>query len=123
MKKILIVDDDPTICELVSATLEIGPYQIFTASSGPAALAIAQAKLPEMILLDVQMPGAFDGIETCRRLKSDPRTAHIYVVMVTAKGQPWDRDIGYAAGADGYFAKPFSPLELMRKVEEVLDCE
>lgn len=123
MKKILIVDDDPTICELVSVTLEIGPYHILTAGSGPEGLRMARAEQPEMILLDVQMPGEFDGLETCRRIKNDPSTTDIYIVMVTAKGQPWDRELGYEAGADDYFAKPFSPLELMRKVEEVLESE
>ena len=120
MKKILIVDDRPAVRELVSVTLEIGPYQILSAEDGDQALEIARAELPELILLDIQMPGSLDGLEVCRILKNDERTKDIYIVMLTAKGQDWDRQAGQEAGADDYFVKPFSPLELINKVEAVL---
>ena len=120
MKKILIVDDQPEVRELVSVTLEIGPYQTLTAENGEQALALARAELPELILLDIQMPGDLDGLAVCRLLKSDEYTHGIYVLMLTAKGQDWDKQLGYEAGADDYFVKPFSPLELMAKVEQVL---
>lgn len=121
MKKILIVDDQPEVRELVSVTLEIGPYDLLTAENGDQALDIARREMPDLILLDIQMPGGkLDGIEVCRLLKRDSRTQGIYIVMLTAKGQDWDRQIGYDAGANDYFVKPFSPLELMDKVEEVL---
>ncbi len=121
MKKILIVDDQPEVCELVSVTLEIGPYQIFTASNSRDALRLAFGEAPELILLDVQLTGSeIDGLEICRTLKNDRRTHRSYVMMLTAKGQDWDKQAGYDCGADDYFVKPFSPLELMRKVEEVL---
>jgi DNA-binding response OmpR family regulator len=68
------------------------------------------------------LPGGPDGIEVCRQLKNDARTQVIYIVMLTSKGQTRDRDLALAAGADDYFVKPFSPLELINKVEEVLEA-
>jgi CheY-like chemotaxis protein len=121
MKTILVVDDQVTVRELVSVTLEIGPYRILTAENGDEALEVARAELPDLILLDVQMPGGtVDGLEVCRLLREDERTRYSYIAMLTAKGQDWDKQIGYEAGADDYIVKPFSPLELMTKVEEAL---
>jgi len=121
MKKILIVDDQPTVRELVSVTLEIGPYHILTAENGDQALALAQAEIPDLILLDIQMPGGkLDGLEVCRQLKNADATKGIYIIMLTAKGQDWDKQIGHDVGADDYFVKPFSPLELINKVEDIL---
>jgi len=123
MKKILIVDDKPEVRELVSVTLEIGPYQILTASNGSQAIELARQEHPDLMLLDVMMPGGGpDGFEVCRRLKSDPSTRDITIIMLTSKGQERDRELGYQAGADDYFVKPFSPLELIAKVEEVLEA-
>lgn len=120
MKKILIVDDQPELVELVSVTLEIGPYQILSAENGEQALELATKELPEMILLDIQMPGELDGLDVCKQLKSNEATEGIYILMLTAKGQDWDKEAGQEAGADDYFVKPFSPLELMNKVEEIM---
>ncbi len=122
MKKILIVDDQPAVRELVSVTLEIGPYQILAAATGNEALEIARAEMPDLILLDIQMPGGtLDGLDVCRLLKGDPQTRDLFIIMLTAKGQDWDKQAGYEAGADDYIVKPFSPLDLMRKVEAVLE--
>jgi CheY-like chemotaxis protein len=121
MKKILIVDDQSEVRELVDVTLRIGDFTILQAESGDEALEIARAELPDLILLDVMMPtSSIDGFEVCRRLKSDPATKHINVVMLTARGQETDFEKGKEVGADGYFTKPFSPLQLMNKVEELL---
>lgn len=121
MKKILIVDDQAEVRELVQVTLEIGDYKIFTAENGQEALEIAQAEHPDIILLDIMMPGSdVDGLEACRRLKSDPATSDITIVMLSAKGQESDIDAGNNAGADDYFTKPFSPIALIEKVEEVM---
>lgn len=121
MKTILVVDDQPSVRELVSVTLEIGPYRILTAENGDEALELATNELPDLILLDIQMPGGtLDGLEVCRLVKADERTRGIYIILLTAKGQNWDREAGVDAGADDYFVKPFSPLELMSKVEAVL---
>ncbi len=120
MKKILIVDDQVEVRELVQVTLEIGDYQILTAENGQQAIEIAQAEHPDIILLDIMMPGSnVDGLEACRRLKADPATADITIVMLSAKGQESDLHAGKDAGADDYFTKPFSPLALIEKVEQV----
>lgn len=122
MKKILIVDDQPEVRELVSVTLEIGPYEILTAGDSKTALKLAFTTSPELILLDIQLTGSeHDGLEICQLLKSDPRTRNSHIIMLTAKGQDWDKQAGLDCGANDYFVKPFSPLELMRKVEKVLD--
>ena len=124
MKKILIVDDQPAVRELVCVTLEIGPYELLTAENGDQALAIAQAEIPHLMLLDIQMPGGtLDGLQVCQKLKSSPVTQSIYIIMLTAKGQEWDKQAGHDAGANEYFVKPFSPLELMNKVEQVLEYQ
>jgi DNA-binding response OmpR family regulator len=120
MKKILIVDDQLEVRELVEVTLNIGSYEIYKAASGESALQIAGEVRPDLIILDVTMPGGIDGYEVCRRLRSNPATRDSSIVMLTARGQEDDRQRGKEAGADDYFAKPFSPLELLNKVEEVL---
>lgn len=121
MKKILVVDDQESVRELVSVTLEIGTCEILTAENGDEALKVARAEMPEIMLLDIQMPGGtLDGLEVCKLLKADPQTRGIHIIMLTAKGQEWDRRAGKDAGADDYFVKPFSPLELLNKVEAVL---
>jgi len=120
MKTILIVDDRPEVRELVATTLEIEDYRILEAGNGQEAVAVARREVPDLILMDVMMPGDIDGLEATRSLKQDPRTAGCVILMLTAKGQVYDRQAGKDAGADGYFVKPFSPLELLRKVEEIL---
>ena len=121
MKKILIVDDQSEVRDLVEITLRIGPYEILQASSGDEALTITRSERPDLVLLDVMMPASsLDGFDVCRQIKSDPATRNISVVMITARGQEADLEIGRQAGADDYFTKPFSPLQLMNKVEEIL---
>jgi CheY-like chemotaxis protein len=120
MKKILIVDDRAEVRELVEVTLQSDNYAILQAANGDAAVAKAREEMPDLILMDVMMPGGMDGLEAARILKNDPKTNKIPVIMLTAKGQQADVDKGKKAGADGYFIKPFSPLDLLRKVEEVL---
>ena len=122
MKKILIVDDQREIRELVAATLRIGPYQIFQAANGPEALDVVRRERPDLILLDVMMQaGGMDGFEACRRIKTDLEISNSFVMILTARGQKSDLEQGYAAGANDYFIKPFSPLELMAKVDEVMN--
>ena len=121
MKTILIVDDHERIRELVAATLgDIGDYQILEAINGEEGVALARESNPDLILMDVTMPGQYDGLEAARIIKSDPDTKEIYVVMLTAKGQLADKERGDEAGVDGYFVKPFSPIELINKVESLI---
>ena len=121
MKKILIVDDQPQIRELVAITLQLSSYQILFAENGQQAIEIAQTEHPDVILLDVMLYGSdLDGLEVCRRLKKNPATENIPIVLLTAHGQMSDIEAGKAAGADDYFIKPFSPTALMKKIEAVL---
>ena len=122
-KKILIADDEQPLRLLVRATLEDESgeerYEIIEAADGNEALEMARRERPELILLDIAMPG-LTGLEVCRMLKDDPATSDLMIVMLTAKGQQSDRERGLAAGADDYFAKPFSPLELLQLVDRVM---
>ena len=120
MKKILIVDDQKEIRELVEVTLRLEDYQIFQAKSGDEAIKLARAEKPDLVIMDVMMPGGIDGLEATRVLKNDPETKGCQIIMLTGKGQQDDQEKGLKAGADDYFSKPFSPLELIKKVEEVL---
>jgi DNA-binding response OmpR family regulator len=121
LKKILIVDDQPQIRELVAITLQLSSYQILLAENGQQAIEIAQTEHPDVILLDVMLYGSdLDGLEVCRRLKKNPATEDIPIVLLTAHGQMSDIEAGKAAGADDYFIKPFSPTALMKKIEAVL---
>lgn len=119
MRKLLIVDDEEGVRALVRMTLDSGSYQIFEAEEGRQALEIARAEHPDLVLLDVMLPD-LSGFAICRELKSDPAMASMTIVMLTAKAQESDLGEAEAAGADGYFTKPFSPIALMQKVESVL---
>ncbi len=116
---ILVADDDPSLRFLVTETLSEGSRRLLQASDGLEALDLARRELPDLILLDVAMPG-MTGVEVCEALKADTRTRHIPVVMLTAKDKPQDRERGLAAGAEAYLTKPFSPLQLLHLVEDLL---
>jgi len=120
MKKILVVDDRLEVRELVGVTLRSNDYQVIQAENGEKAIEIAKEEKPDLIIMDIMMPGGMNGIETTRILKNDPETKDCQIIMLTAKGQRIDREKGFEAGADDYFVKPFSPLDLIKKVEEVL---
>lgn len=115
MLTVLVADDQPPILELVRYTLEDEQVRVVEAADGTAALDAARAACPDIILLDVHMPG-LSGLEVCRRLRQDPRLGRVRIVMLTAAAQQADRVQGYAAGADDYLAKPFSPLALLALV-------
>ncbi|MBT5028634.1 MAG: response regulator [Nitrospina sp.] len=122
MKKILIVDDQERIRELVRVTLDgTGDYQIFEAENGEQAVELAGKELPDLILMDVSMPGGMDGLKATRAIKGNSSTQGIYIILLTAKGQASDIEEGKTAGADSYFVKPFSPLELIRCIESIFD--
>jgi two-component system phosphate regulon response regulator PhoB len=120
MKKILIVDDKKEIRQLVEVTLRSEDYKILQAGDGKEGIEIAKAERPDLILMDIMMPGDMSGLEATKAIKNDPETKNIPVIMLTAQGRKQDREIGLEAGADDFFTKPFRPLELIKKVEEVL---
>ncbi len=120
MKKILIVEDQPEVRELVEVTLGMGDYEILQAENGDNGVAMAKQAKPELILMDVMMPGSINGFEATRQIKDDPELQGCTVLILTARGQASDVEEGRNAGADGYITKPFSPLALIQKVEEVL---
>lgn len=117
--RVLIVDDVPANLKLLDAKLTAEYFDVFKASSGPEALEAAKEQQPDIILLDVMMPG-MDGFEVCRRLKSMPETEHIPVVMVTALDQPKDRVQGLEAGADDFLTKPLNDLALFARVRSLV---
>ncbi len=120
-KKILIVDDHERLRMLVLATFKgNNAYNIIEASSGEDAIKLAASEKPDLILMDLMMPGKYDGLEATRILKRGQNTQKIPVVFLTAKGQESDIDQGFEAGANEYIVKPFSPTELIQKVEKLL---
>ena len=120
--RILIVEDQPDICKLIRMTLEFGDFEIHEANDGETGLNMARAIKPSIMLLDVMMPGLLDGYQVCTRIKQDPTLSSIQVVMLTARGQASDMAAGEAAGADAYLVKPFSPLELIDRVEAMVSA-
>jgi DNA-binding response OmpR family regulator len=114
--RVLVVDDDPTVSDVVRRYLERAGLTVDRASDGPAALALAAERSPDLVVLDLMLPG-MSGLEVCRRLR---RTSDVPVVMLTALGEESDRVVGFETGADDYVTKPFSPRELALRVQSVL---
>jgi len=119
-KTILVVEDHPETRDLLAYHLKAAGHATRTATSGQAALDIAQRGKPDLVMLDVMLPGDMDGLEVCRRLKQDPRTRAVPVIMLTALGDEVDRIVGLELGAEDYVSKPFSPRELMLRVKALL---
>ena len=112
-KKILVVDDNPDIRRLIRLSLE-NPYEILEAEDGETAMAMVRQHMPSLVILDIMMPGAYDGLQVLKAIKKAPELQHILVVMLTARGQSSDFQFGMQTGADAYFVKPFSPLVLLQ---------
>ena len=114
--KILIIDDEPSIVNLVTAYLKPEGYDVYTASDGESGLKAARAFKPDLIVLDVMLPG-MDGVELLTRLR---RESDVYVIMLTARTEETDKIVGLTVGADDYVTKPFSPRELTARVKAAL---
>ncbi|MFL4908723.1 response regulator transcription factor [Streptomyces sp. MMS24-I2-30] len=114
--RVLVVEDDPTVAEVVTGYLDRAGHAVDRAEDGPTALARASAHWPDLVVLDLMLPG-MDGLEVCRRLRG---RAPVPVIMLTARGDEDDRILGLEVGADDYVTKPFSPRELVLRVESVL---
>jgi DNA-binding response OmpR family regulator len=113
---ILVVDDEPPILDLIASYLRADGFSVHTAQDGPSALAQARALRPDLIVLDVMLPG-MDGMEVCRRIQQE---FDVYILMLTARAEEIDKIVGLSVGADDYLTKPFSPRELVMRVKAIL---
>ena len=117
--KVALIEDEADILEVIEYSLSKEGFEVCTALNGEAGLALIKKENPDLVLLDLMLPG-LDGIEICRKLKADSATRSISIIMVTAKGEESDIVLGLGIGADDYVVKPFSPRELMARVKSVL---
>jgi CheY-like chemotaxis protein len=116
---VLIADDEHNIRHILDFSLHAEGFDVLSAHTGEDALTLAREHTPDLIILDVMMPGK-GGIETCRSLKEDPQTAPIPVILLTARSSKADREAGEAAGANDYITKPFSPQRVIEAVQDLL---
>ncbi|MFZ1747092.1 MAG: response regulator [Nitrospirales bacterium] len=116
---VLVVDDEKDLVELVKYHLEKEGLKCLEARDGETALQVARERTPDLMVLDLMLPGV-DGLEVCRKLRKDPKTSSIAIIMLTAKAEEVDRIVGLEMGADDYMVKPFSPRELLARVKAVL---
>ena len=119
MKKILIVDDSKDIRDLVVATLDTTEYKIFEAGDAMKAIAVATVEKPDFIIMDVMLPGNINGVEATKIIKSNPLTRHCDIIMLTGSNDNALQRNAIKAGATCYFVKPFSPLDLLQRVEDI----
>ena len=120
MKKILFVDDEPQLVEMVKIRLEANNYEVILASDGEQALEKARGEKPDLIILDIMLP-KMDGYKVCRMLKFDDKYSSIPVIMLTARSQESEKSMGEEVGADAYIIKPFEPQMLLGKIKELLN--
>lgn len=119
MSKILVVDDDLAVRELIEITLQQAGYEVLSAGDGKTAVEITQKESPDLVLLDVRLPEQ-DGYETCKQITSNQLTRHVPVVFISARGQIEEIRLGLSAGAVDYFVKPFSTELLKKRIQELL---
>jgi two-component system alkaline phosphatase synthesis response regulator PhoP len=117
---ILVVDDEPQIVEVVQDYLKQAGYRVLTARDGQTALTLARHERPDLVVLDLMLPGGVDGLDVCRGLRQDPLLGDVPIIMLTARTEETDRLIGLELGADDYVTKPFSPREVVARVRAVL---
>jgi DNA-binding response OmpR family regulator len=118
--KVLLVDDDPVILKLLQVNFEMEGYKVMTANDGVEGLEKARTERPDIVLLDIMMP-RMDGLEVTKALKGDASTKDIPIILLSAKAQASDVQVGKDMGADDYLTKPFDPLELLDRVNELLE--
>jgi DNA-binding response OmpR family regulator len=117
---ILVVDDEPHIVELVRDYLNQAGFRVISARDGQTAISLVRHEKPQLIILDLMLPGGLDGLDVCRQLRQDPGLAGIPIIMLTARSEELDRLVGLELGADDYVTKPFSPREVVARVRAVL---
>ena len=118
-KKILVIDDEPLVVEVLKIRLKMNNYEVITACDGAEGIERAMREKPDLIILDIVMPG-LDGYQVCQKLKEDRNTKTIPIIMLTALGQSAERKKGYSSGAYDYIFKPFDDEELLNSVEKAL---
>jgi DNA-binding response OmpR family regulator len=118
-QKIMVVDDEAVLVETIAYNLEQSGYQVITVADGSSALEAASSETPDLIILDIMLPG-IDGLEVCRRLRREQNTATTPIIMLTAKGDEIDKVVGLEVGADDYVTKPFGRRELLARVRALL---
>lgn len=119
-RKVLVIEDDPSALRFSAYALEQEGYQVLTAANGVKGLKMAQEEEPDLVVLDVMLPG-MDGFELCHRLRNDPATARLPILMLSVKGRESDSNMGLAVGADDYLTKPIGPAELVTSVRRLLE--
>ncbi len=117
--KVLVVDDEPFICRSLTFVLRKEKYEVFEARDGEEAINLIRDHRPDLVFLDVMMP-KMNGFEVTQLVKGDPDLKHTKIILLTAKGQDTDREIGESAGADDYMTKPFSPTKLLERARNIL---
>ncbi len=117
--RILIVDDSDSICRMIEALVSSRKFEVETASNGAKALELAFARVPDVVLLDLNMPGSHDGIEVCKALRANPLTRGTAIIVITAMDDSEWRQRALDAGANAYYTKPFSPMALLKELESV----
>jgi two-component system alkaline phosphatase synthesis response regulator PhoP len=119
--KILVVDDEVYIVHILDFSLRMEGYEVITALDGEQALERVKSDHPDLIVLDIMMP-KLDGYDACRKLRADPQTADVPIILLSAKGRNVDQRMGYDAGATDYITKPFSPRKLVEKINTILQA-
>ncbi len=120
MSKVLVVEDHEDIREVIRITLELDDFEMQEAENGDLGLDAARRWKPDLVLMDVMMPGRLDGLQACQAIKRDPALKKTRVILLSARGQAQDKAAGRSAGADAYLVKPYSPMELLSTIRKVL---
>ena len=118
-KRVLVVDDEPNILRTLTFVLKKEGYDVSSATNGEEAMAEVRSSKPDLIFLDIMMPKK-NGYEVCQEIKDDPNLSDIHIIMLTAKGQDADREKGLSVGAEEFMTKPFSPIQVIGRVRELL---
>lgn len=117
--RILVVEDQDSIRRMIEALVQARGYQVTAVSSGAKAIDVAMTEPPDMVLLDLNLPGQYDGFDVCQRLRSDPATRTVPVVIISAMDDDESRSRATAAGATAYYTKPFSPIALLKEIDRL----
>lgn len=117
--RILVVEDQDSIRRMIEALIQARGYAVTAVSSGAKALDVAMTDPPDLVLLDLMLPGQYDGFDVCTRLRSDPSTRHVPVVIITAMDDEATRARAKQAGANAFYTKPFSPIALLKEIERL----